>query len=333
MNKLLIVALLGLLLLACRLESGRVVVAQNGDAIYLPLVQREEAPPLTAPPTPSTTPVQTPQPTPDGNWWKPSPDQPIHWHWQLSENYQHPRDTNALSPNITVFDIDGEYTSAETVQALKDWGAARGKTVIVICYIDVGAYENYRSDAWKFEQAHALKPLIGNPDEGWEGSFWLDIRQTDVLLPIMEARIRDWCQAKGFDAVEPDESEVWDNDPGFPITLAQNVAYSRAIAELVHSYGLSVGLKGNNGEAALYEPFSDWSLTEECFEFDECGVLVDAFVRNGKAVFNIEYDVDPNCAWANANRMNSARRDLHLVGPTHQNYLYRPCVPDDQDQW
>jgi hypothetical protein len=337
------------------------------SSIYLPLVAQAQTPtatllatqPQTPTATPSPTQLQTPTPTPSltqpqpqtptatsspttqpttqstptGSWWQPKPDQPIHWHWQLSQEFVHPRDTNALSPNIRVYDIDGEYTSAATVQALKERGQAEGKTVIVICYIDVGVYETYRSDAWKFEEAHAIKPLWGNADQGWEGSYWLDIRQTDVLLPIMEARIRDWCKAKGFDAVEPDESEVWSNDPGFPITLDENIAYSRMIADLVHSYGLSVGLKGNNAEAAHYEPFSDWSLTEECFQYDECDVVVNAFIPKGKAVFNIEYAADPDCAWANANHMNSAKRDLNLMGPTHKQYLYQPCVPDDQDHW
>jgi hypothetical protein len=31
--------------------------------------------------------------------------------------------------------------------------------------------------------------------------------------------------------------------------------------------------------------------------------------------------------------MNSARRDLDLVGPTNPDYLYAPCVPDSQDFW
>lgn len=282
--------------------------------------------------------IPTPTPTTGsggGNWWKPRPDAPIHWHWQLSQEYEHPRDTEALSPNISVYDIDGEYTSAETVQAIREWHRARGKEVILICYIDVGVYEDYRSDAWKFEQAHANKPLYGSPDIGWEGSFWLDINQMDVLLPIQEARIRDWCKAKGFDAVEPDESEVWSNDPGFDISLEQNVAYSRAIAEIVHRYGMSVGLKGNNAEAHLYEPFSDWALSEQCFEYEECDTVADAFVRKNKAVFIIEYPSggQPDCAWANANRVNAAFRDLKLMGPTHRQYDYRPCVPDTRNTW
>lgn len=282
--------------------------------------------------TPSGNPTSTPTtfpgtitPTPTtpstSGIWKPTPDKPIHWHWQLSQEFQYPRD---VKPGVTVYDIDGEYTSAQTVAQLH----ALGPDIKVICYIDVGVFEDYRSDANKFPDS-----VKGNADAGWDGSWWLDIRQTAILKPIMEARIRDWCKAKGFDAVEPDESEVSNNDSGFPITDAQNIAYSKMIADLVHQYGMSVGLKGNNAEAASYVSFSDWSLSEQCFEYDECDVLYNSFVKAGKAVFIIEYDGTPDCTWANANHLNAAKRDLNLVGPTNSSYRYTPCVPDNINTW
>ncbi len=275
-------------------------------------------------PSGGSQPSVTPTVTPIGNVggvWLPKTDSPIHWHWQLSENFQYPRDVKS---GVTVYDIDGEYASVQTVSQLH----ALGSNVKVICYIDVGVYENYRSDANKFPQS-----VIGNSDVGWNGSYWLDIRQINILKPIMEARIRDWCKAKGFDAVEPDESEVSNNNSGFSISPQQNVAYSKMIADLVHSYGMSVGLKGNNAEAADYEPFSDWSLSEQCFEYGECDSLYNAFAAKGKAVFIIEYNVNPDCTWANSHHVNAARRDLDLVGPTNGNYLYQPCVPDNQSSW
>ncbi len=279
-----------------------------------------------------------PNPTP-GSWWKPTPNTPIGWHWQLSQDFQVPRD---IKQNVYVYDFDGETTSAATVKALKDWGAAQGKQVIAICYIDVGVYEDYRSDIQKFADAQNLlrqqtgnpsAKLWGNADGGWNGSYWLDVRQIALLKPIMEARIRDWCKAKGFDAVEPDESEVWDNNPGFPISVQQNHEYTKMIANLVHSYGLSVGLKGNNGEAAILEPYHDWALTEECFQYGECQNFVDSFIKQGKAVFNIEYSANPDCIFANKNHMNSAKRDLNLVGPTATGYSYKPCMLDGSSAW
>lgn len=252
-------------------------------------------------------------------WWQPTSAQPIHWHWQLSTDFQIPRD---VLPKKTVYDLDGELTDAGTVAALHAQGAK------VICYFDAGVFEDYRSDAGKFPAS-----VIGKSDVGWAGSYWLDIRQTAILLPIMRDRMISWCKNKGFDAVEPDETEVWSNDSGFPVTKADNMAYNIAIAGLAHSLGLSVGLKGNNTEAPALEPYFDWALTEQCWEYDECSLFETSFLQAGKAVFNVEYDVDPDCAKANAMHMNSSRRDLDLVGPTMPGYLYQPCVPDTQDVW
>ncbi len=255
------------------------------------------------------------------NWWRPTPATPIHWHWQLSQDFSFPRD---VLPHKTVYDLDGELTSAETVAKLH----ALGPDVVVICYFDAGVYEDYRSDRARFPAS-----VIGKEDEGWDGSYWLDIRQLDILLPIMRDRMINWCKNKGFDAIEPDETEVWSNDSGFPITKAQNNAFNKAIADLAHSLGMSVGLKGNNTEAPELVNYFDWALTEQCWEYDECALFKNSFIAQGKAVFNVEYNTHPNCTLANQWHINSSRRDLDLVGPTASDYLYQPCVPDTQATW
>ncbi len=259
----------------------------------------------------------------DPERWQPTSAAPIHWHWQLSGDFDPVRDLPLLQ-HRTVFDLDGELTPASTVALLH----ALGPGVRVVCYIDVGAYESYRSD-------HAMFPpeVIEKANPDWDGTFWLDIRRQDVLLPIMRHRMSDWCLAKGFDAVEPDESEVFGNDPGYDLTQAQNDAYNTAIAGLAHELGLSVGLKGNNARAAVLEPYFDWALSEQCWQYGECQGLRDSFAARNKAVFDVEYDVDPDCARSRTWHLNAVRRDLDLVGPAEPTYLYRSCVPDDQDGW
>ncbi|WP_394848945.1 endo alpha-1,4 polygalactosaminidase [Pendulispora brunnea] len=254
-------------------------------------------------------------------WWQPRSDKPIHWHWQLSDTFVYPRDMLA---NVTVYDIDGELTPASTVASLH----AANPNNKAICYFDAGVWEDFRSDAKDFP-----KSVIGNPDEGWDGHYWLDIRQMDILLPIMKKRMINWCKNKGFDAVEPDETEVWSNNPGFPITKRDNAAYHKALADMAHSLGLSIGLKGNNTEAVELEPLYDWALTEECWEFDECRFFKDSFAAKGKAVFNVEYKKAPNCTSANSWRINSSQRDLQVTGPKNAKYVYRPCVPDSRNTW
>lgn len=260
--------------------------------------------------------------TPSGDWWKPTADAPIPWHWQLTGDFDL-GDLDQL-PNKKVFDLDGETTTKETVAALH----ALGPEVKVICYFDAGVYENYRSDASRFPAS-----IIGKQDIGWPGSYWLDIRRLDLLMPILKDRMQHWCKDKGFDAIEPDETEVWSNASGFPLTKADNVAFHQAISAMAHSMGLSVGLKGNNTEAVELEPLYDWALSEQCFQYGECTFFRDGFVAKNKAVFTVEYDVSPNCTQANAWHLNSSRRDLDLVGPTQSGYLYQPCVPDSRDTW
>lgn len=269
-----------------------------------------------------TAPAASPTTPPSaGAWWKPTPDKPIHWHWQLTQDFQYPRD---VLPNVTVYDIDGEHATAQTVAQLH----ALGPDIKVICYFDAGVYEDYRSDKSAFPQS-----VIGNADEGWEGSYWLDIRQQNILLPIMRNRMVNWCKNKGFDAIEPDETEVWSNNSGFPITKAQNNSYNQALAAMAHELGMSIGLKGNTTEAPELWQYFDWTLNEQCWEYSECDNIWNSFVANGKAAFNIEYDAAPNCSSANQHHMNSAKRDLDLNGPTSGSYLYQPCVPNNVNTW
>src|ERR1019366_2266279 len=106
---------------------------------------------------------------------------------------------------------------------------------------------------------------------GWPGEKWLDVRQQTILLPLMTARVQSWCVDKGFDAVEPDNLDAWPNPPGFPPPETDTLSSDLAIAAMVHSLGLSVGLKNLPQNAVSLEPNFDWALDEQCFEFMECG--------------------------------------------------------------
>lgn len=251
--------------------------------------------------------------------WKPA--LATSWHWMIDHplDVNNPRDMGLVDPKgkklslapPTVYDIDWEMNSAKTVKALH----AMNKKVI--CYVDVGAYETYRPDARKFPKA-----VRGKPDHHWEGSYWLDIRQLDVLLPIMRARFQV-CKDKGFDAIEPDEVDGYANDSGFNLSYNDQLTYNRAIADLAHSMGMSVGLKGDIEQVPDLWKHFDWTLNEQCYEFNECDVLTKYFIANGKAVFHVEYD-DPFsghrvqtsefCPQANAANFNSMKMPLDLSG-------------------
>ena len=244
--------------------------------------------------------------------WKPSSQQPLALHWVLDGPLdlndpvamgQRDPDGDAL-PEPDIYDIDGQMNTAATVSALQQ----RGKKVI--CYFDAGAYESYRPDAERFPKA-----VIGSPDQGWDNSFWLDIRRIDVLEPIMRDRIAD-CKAKGFDAVEPDEIDGYENESGFPLTYQDQLAYNRAIATWAHEAGLSVGQKGNLEQTADLVDWFDWTLNEECGRYDECstgGGGLQQYSDAGKAVWIAEYRAaDLDCAAMSRQRWNAALYELGL---------------------
>lgn len=269
-------------------------------------------------------------------WWVPTPGSTLHWNLGGAINVDNPKHvgerelgTNAVLPRPDALDIDGEFNSAATVATLH----SRGQRVI--CYVDAGVYEDYRSDAWKFPPE-----VIGRPDGNWEGSWWLDIRRLDILLPIMEARVRDWCQAKGFDGVEFDEVDGWENTTGFPITYDDQLRYNRALADLAHAYNLAAIQKGDIIQSQDLVSWTrpdgtvtgfDAVLNEQCAEFRECtnpwrqdvnpdvqvpGLQV--YSNAGKAVWGAEYRAS-HCTRARTLYLNKY--------PTWRFYQFREGLP------
>ncbi len=100
------------------------------------------------------------------------PQQRLTWYWQLQGSVKN-------SYPAAAYDIDGFDNCASEVSALH----AAGRRVI--CYIDVGTWENWRSDAGRFPSS------VQGSDNGWPGEKWLDIRQLSVLEPIMTGPIPD----------------------------------------------------------------------------------------------------------------------------------------------
>jgi len=217
------------------------------------------------------------------------------WQWQL---------TGVVDQNhdVDMYDIDLFANSASVVAALH----AQGRKVI--CYMSAGSWEAWRPDAEQFPAA-----VLGNPLEGWPDERWLDIRQLDLLAPIMRARM-DMCSQKGFDGIEPDNVDGYVNDTGFPLTAQDQLAYNRWLAAEAHARGLSVGLKNDVDQAADLWPDFDWALSEECFRYRECRPLRIYFIDNNKAVFEVEYRLPAFFFCWRANRMNfnAMRKRLDL---------------------
>ncbi len=205
-------------------------------------------------------------PSPATDWWRPKAG--LSWQWQLTGKLD-------LDLQTDVIDID-QHVGRSVVDY------HQGKDTKVICYISVGSYENWRPDADQFP-----KEVLGNKYEGWSGEWWLDIRRIDLLAPIMLARL-DECADKGFDAVEPDNMEVYTNDTGFPLTYEDQLRYALWLAEESHKRGLAIGQKNAPDQTKDLLDVYDFAITEDAFYYDWAEDML-PYIQAGKPVFAAEY--------------------------------------------
>jgi len=237
--------------------------------------------PPTRSPLPSVRAVAStmlPTPTSGGGRWRPERAQS--WQWQLSGL---PVD---MSVAADIYDLDLFETSPLTVSQLH----ARGRRAI--CYLSAGSFEEWRPDAGLFP-----REIIGRAYAGWPGEWWLDIRQIDLLAPILEARL-DLCQAKGFDGVEPDNIDAYQAATGFPLSAQDQLLFNRWLASEAHARGLSIGLKNDPDQAHELADDYDWALLEDCFAQGWCEALA-PFSARGKLVVAVEY-TDSRGDWQEA---------------------------------
>jgi hypothetical protein len=175
-----------------------------------------------------------------------------------------------------VYDVDGFDTPASTVGSLHRMGRH------AVCYISVGTWENWRPDAGKFP-----KSVLGKPDGHWPGERWLDIRQLTALAPIMSARF-EMCKDKGFDAVDPDNIDGYQNQTGFKLTASQQLTYDRWVAKAVHTLGLSVAQKNDGSQIGQLRSSFDWAVLEQCYAQGWCGTFT-PYTSQNRLVVDIEY--------------------------------------------
>lgn len=239
-----------------------------------------------AAPVPPPPPISCPQ------CWHPALN--TSWQWQLTG-------TVDQGVAVSMYDIDLFDNDASVVASLH----AQGRTVI--CYISAGSWENWRPDAAQFPDAVKGRTLSGFPDERW-----LDIRQLPILGPLLTARL-DACQSKGFDGVEFDNVDGYDNSSGFPLTYGDQITFNVWLANAAHARGLSVALKNDLDQIPDLVSYFDWALNEQCFQYQECDRL-QPFIDAGKAVMQVEYTLGTSqfCPQANALNFNSMKKHLTL---------------------
>jgi len=207
-----------------------------------------------------------PAPQPGGDWYQPGAE--TDWQWQLL-------DTVNTSYDVALYDIDLFDSSPGLVRALQEDSRK------VICYFSAGSSENWRTDFSEFVDSD-----MGNKLDGWEGERWLDIRSSNVSRIIL-SRL-DLAKDKGCDGVEPDNVDGYTNETGFELTYEDQLVFNAFIATQAHERGLSIGLKNDGDQVKDLLEYFDFSVNEECHQYQECDTLV-PFVSAGKPVLNVEY--------------------------------------------
>ena len=155
-----------------------------------------------------------------------------------------------------VVDVDPDDVTSDQIRELR----ARG--VYPVCYVNVGAWEDWRADADLFP-----KEVIGKGYPNLPGAHWLNASKQNEFFHLMESRIKV-CADKGFLGVDADNVDGWKHDTGFRITDQEEARYIERLSATAHNQGLAIVEDCHGGEACKH-----WSTV----------------LGDGKAVFVIEY--------------------------------------------
>jgi hypothetical protein len=232
---------------------------------------------------------------PAGSWWKPVAG--LSWQWQIGGG--------TIDPNLAVdvFDIDWEEDASVVAQLHQ-----AGKKVI--CYVSVGSWEDWRADASSFPAA-----VLGNDYPGWPGEKFVDIR-AQALRDIMAKRL-DVCKTKAFDALEPDNMDVFSDNSGFPLTQADGVDYAKWLATECHARGMAIVQKNASEITANIQSVYDGALTEDCYNDGWCADM-QPYIDANKPVFACEYTSSiftAACAWGKPKKYSFILKSLDLNAP------------------
>lgn len=212
-----------------------------------------------------------PAPVGCGGCWKPPHldglGKPMRWDWQIGAASLLMRNAGNGGA-VDIYDVDGFNTAASTVSAIKtSWVAATLPHPRTLCYIDLGSWEDFRADGALFPPQ-----TLGNALNGFPNERWIDVRQLGALQPVIDARLRNQCAAKGFDGVEVDNIDGFDpsTTTGFQLTEQDGQAFLAYIYNKIHSLGMAAIWKNEPYATAWGHAYTDGAIVEQCYEFTEC---------------------------------------------------------------
>ena len=222
---------------------------------------------------------------------------------QYAEPYQ-------LDRKVQTLVLDGDEFGSDVVLDLRIGGTK------VMCYVSVGTLEEYRDDIAAFPA-----DVVGKGLPDWPDERYLDIRNHDVLLPLMAARFQK-CKDAGFEGISPDNIDVYANQSGFDLSEADALSYIYALAEIAHGMGLLIGQKNVPELTDKLSGTLDFAITESCWKWGFCDAF-GGYTTAGKPIFDIEYtdeapDFDAACAQARKVGISMILKDRDLTGAVYE---------------
>ncbi|MCH5676783.1 endo alpha-1,4 polygalactosaminidase [Streptomyces gilvus] len=224
------------------------------------------------------------------------------------------------------YQIGGAYTPAAGVRVVgRDHDSEPAPGVYNIC--NINAFQAQQDEEHDWDPDLLLHDARGNVvyDKDW-GEAVLDIR-TAAKRQRIAAKLNAWideCAAAGYQAVEPDNYDVFTRFPTY-LKAGQAEALMRLLSAHAHDKGLAVAQKNTVELVSDRRSVGlDFAVAEECAEWDECGQYAAAF---GDNVLVIEYTAKGMaraCSrWGGT--LSVVRRDELVVPKGAHGYVRQTC--------
>lgn len=156
---------------------------------------------------------------------------------------------------------------------------------IVIGYLSVGSYEDWRSDTAKWPDA-----CIGSEYDGWAGENWLPANKWEQIKPVMLARLK-MLRDKGFHGYEGDNIGLLDQYTTGDLrdrNMQNVVNYAIWLADTAHRMGLVAVLKNAPYLVDKVVDYYDAVILESAVQYNELGAF-EKFAQQKKPIWAFEY--------------------------------------------
>ena len=197
-----------------------------------------------------------------------------------------------------------------------------GRTVLALVLVAAFAISIASSLRPASAQPTPFVPAQGSP---WQWQLTtpvdttVDVRTYDIDLFDNDASLVGTLHSQGKKAICYLDAGTWENCrpdvSSFPDSVkGKKVSGWRGERWLqAHQRGLGVALKNDVDQTIELQPYFDFAIDEQCFQYSECSTE-QPFIDAGKAVLEVEYKLDTSkfCDRAKAMHFSSMKKHLNL---------------------